>query len=179
MRITYKLTAADYIAAQNLHARGSLIGVVSRAICNFVIPISGLLLMLCIVPFWRVGVSYSLASKLLLPLIVTLTPLWLLIYRRVCWRYRFKASRVSNGPCVIDFGEDHIVTEVPGIAKSTIEWHAVKKYREGKKVLMIYVSRISFIAVPLRACEKEEYLELIALLKRKLSSRSASDGKGV
>jgi hypothetical protein len=57
-------------------------------------------------------------------------------------------SRVSNGPCLIDIGEDKIVTEMPGFSKSTVEWAAIKRYREAGKVLMLYVTRSSFIVIP-------------------------------
>jgi hypothetical protein len=59
---------------------------------------------------------------------------------------------------------------MPGFSRSTVEWIAIKKYRESKKMLLVYISGISFYAIPRRACEKGEYIELMALLKRKLSS---------
>lgn len=169
MRITYKLTAADYIAAQNFHSRRGPIGFLSIGICYFVAPIVGIFLLLSVVNFRQAGVSFSTLSELFLPLLITLAPLWLYLY----WRYRFRASRVSEGPCILDFGEDHIESEMPGVSRSTVEWIAVKRYRENRKILLIYLSRSSFYAIPRRALQEEEHPELIALLDRKLKSRKS------
>jgi len=169
MRITYELTAAEFIAAQSLHSRRNLLGCINLVICYLIGPLLGVFFMLSVVSFPKVGFNLSSLSQELLPLFITLSPLWLHLY----WRYRFKSSRVSSSPCVIDFGDDRIVTEMPGFSKSTVEWIAIKKYRESKKMLLIYLSGVSFLAIPRRACEKGEYVELIELLKRKLRQGSA------
>ena len=166
MRITYELTAAEFIAAQSLHSRRNLLGYINLAVCYLIGPLLGVFFMLSVVSFPKVGFNLSSLSQELLPLLITLSPLWLHLY----WRYRFKSSRVSSSPCVIDFEDDRILTEMPGFSKSTVEWIAVKKYRESKKMLLVYLSGVSFFAIPRRACEKGEYVELIDLLKRKLSS---------
>jgi YcxB-like protein len=166
VRITYELTADEFIAAQSLHSRRNLLGYINLAICYLIGPLLGIFFMLSVFSFPKVGFNLSSLSQELFPLLITLSPLWLHLY----WRYRFKSSRVSNSPCVIDFGDDRIVTEMPGFSKSTVEWVAIKKYRESKKMLLIYLSGVSFFAIPRRVCEKGEYVELIELLKRKLSS---------
>ena len=167
MRLTYELTAAEFIAAQSLHSRRNPLGYINLIICYLIAPLVGVFFMLSVVSLPKVGFNLSSISQEFLPLLIALAPLWLHLY----WRYRFKSSRVSSSPCVIDFGEDRIVTEMPGFSKSTVEWIAIKKYRESKKVLLVYISGVSFYAIPRRAFEKGEYIELIALLKRKLSSQ--------
>jgi YcxB-like protein len=167
MRIMYELTAAEFIAAQRLHSRRNPVGYFNLAICYVVAPLLGIFLMLSVVSFPKVGFNLSSISKEIVPLLITLTPLWLHLY----WRNRFKSSRVSSTPCVIEFDEDRIVSEMPGFSRSTVEWIAIKKYRESKKMLLIYISNVSFWAIPCRACEKEQYTELLGLLRRKLSSR--------
>ncbi len=167
MRLTYELTASEFVAAQNLHSRRSPVGFVSLAICYVIVPLLGVFLMLSVVSFPKDGFTLSSISQEFVPLLLTLTPLWLHLY----WRYRFRAIRISKEPCVLDFEDDRIVTEMSGVSRSTVEWIAIKKYRESKRMLLIYLSRASFIAIPRRACEKQEYVELIALLKRKISSR--------
>jgi hypothetical protein len=164
MRITYELTADEFIAAQSLHSRRNPLGYINLAICYLVGPLLGIFLMLSVVSFPKVGFNLSSLSQEFLPLLITLSPLWLHLY----WRYRFRSSRVSNSPCVIDFGEDRIATEMPGFSKSTVEWIAIKKYRESKKMLLVYVSGVSFFAIPRRAFGGGGYIELITLLKRKL-----------
>jgi hypothetical protein len=62
---------------------------------------------------------------------------------------------------------------MPGVSRSTVEWIAVKRYRESRKILLIYLSRSSFYAIPRRALQEEEHPELIALLDRKLKSRKS------
>jgi hypothetical protein len=166
MRITYKLTAVEFIAAQSLHSRRNPLGYISLAICYFIAPLLGVLFMLSGVLFFKAGSIFSLTSQEFLGLLITLSPLWLHLY----WRYRFKSSRVSGSPCVIDFGEDRIDTEMPGFSRGTMEWIAIKRYRESKKMLLVYVSGISFFAIPRRACANEDYIELISLLKGKLLS---------
>src|SRR5271168_4842964 len=116
----------------------------------------------------RHGLTVSSILGLLPPIAITLIPLWIHLYLH----YRFKSSRVSDGPCLIDFGEDNIVTEMPGFSKSTVEWAAIKKYREAGKILMLYVSRTSFIVIPKRAIGPEEFPMLLSLLQRKLSPKS-------
>ena len=56
---------------------------------------------------------------------------------------------------MIDFEVDRIVTEMPGVSRSTVEWIAIKKYRESKKMLLVYVSGVSFYALPRRALERK------------------------
>jgi hypothetical protein len=164
MRMTYKLTAAEFIAAQSLHSRRNPLGYINLAVCYLIGPLLGVFFMLSVVSFSKVGFNLSSLSQELLPILITLSPLWLHLY----WRYRFKSSRVSNNPCVIDFEEDRIIAEMPGYSKSAVEWIAIKKYRESKKMLLVYVSGVSFFPIPRRACERGEYIDLIDLLKRKL-----------
>jgi len=166
MRITYQLTSAEFIAAQSLHSRRNPLGYINLAICYIVGPLLGVFFMLSVVSFPKAGFNLSSLALEFLPLLITLSPLWLRLY----WRHRFKSSRVSNSPCVIDFGEDRIVTEMPGLSRGTMEWIAIKKYRESKKMLLVYVSGVSFFAIPRRAFENSDYLELISLIKRKLSA---------
>jgi len=90
MRITYKLTAADYIAAQNFHSRRGPIGFLSIGICYFVAPIVGIFILLSVVNFRQPG-QFLDAFGAVPPTLITL-PLWLYLY----WRYRFRASRVSE-----------------------------------------------------------------------------------
>jgi hypothetical protein len=167
MRVTYELTSAEFVSAQNLHFCRGTFGLINATFSYFVAPIVGLLL-ISIIPFWRDGIGVSTGSRLLASLFIGLLPLWLYLY----WRYRFTASRVSNNPCVIDLEEDRIESEMPGFSKGVVEWAAIKKYREGGKVLLIYVSRTSFFIIPRRACASAEYPELIALLERKLASKN-------
>jgi YcxB-like protein len=169
MRVAYKLTEAEFVSAQRLHTGRGFLGFVSIAFFYFVAPIVGFLLIYCIL-LRRDGNTFPSMTGLLAPLIILLAPVWFSFY----WRYRFKASRVADSPCVIDFAEDRITSEMPGFSKSNIEWIAIKKYRKGAKVLLIYVSRTSFYIIPRRACENEDYAELIALLERKLASRSGA-----
>lgn len=168
MRVTYKLTAVEFVAAQHLHFRSGPIGFVMAAFSFFVAPVFGILLAF-IVPFWRDALTASTVSGLIPALILISMPMSLYLY----WRYRFEASRVSNSPCVIDFEEVRIGSEMPGFSKGNIEWAAIKEYRESAKVLLIYVSRTAFIVIPRRACEGAEYAELISLLDRKLASKSS------
>ena len=166
MRITYKLTAAEFVAAQGLHSRRNPLGYINVAICYLIAPLGGVFFMLSVVSFSKVGLNLSSLSQEVLPLLIPLAPLWLHLY----WRYRFKSSRVSSNPCVIDFGEERIITEMPGFSKSTVEWISIKGYRESKKMLLVYLSGVSFYAIPRRSFEKGDYIMLIALLKRKVQS---------
>jgi hypothetical protein len=166
MQVTYKLTAAEFVAAQRLHLGRGPLGFLSIAFSHFVAPVLGLLLIL-IIPFWRDGITGSTITQLIPALFILLLPVWLSLY----WRHRFRASRVSNSPCVIDFEDDRISTETPGFSKGVVEWAAIKNYREGEKVLLIYVSRTSFFVVPRRACDNEDFSSLEAVLDRKLAQR--------
>jgi hypothetical protein len=168
MRVTYELTSAEFVAAQNLHSRKSPGAFIGYGICYLFAPAFGVFLMFGVISSLKGELSFSSILDLLFPILFILTPLWLNLYLR----YRFKASRVSSGPCVIDFEEDRIDAEIPGYSKSAVEWIAIKKYRESKRILLIYLSRTSFFVIPRRACEKEEYPKLIALLKKKLAQRN-------
>jgi len=124
--------------------------------------------MLSVVSFPKEGFTLSSLAKEILPILITLAPLWIHLY----WRDRFKSSRVSNGPCIVDFEKKRIVSEMPGVSRSTVEWAAIKKHRESKRMLLVYISGVSFWAIPRRAFTKEQYDELLPLLREKLSSRN-------
>jgi hypothetical protein len=171
MRISYQMTAGEYVAAQMLNYQSSIQGVVLLAFYWIAAPAFGLFMLIGAGSVARAS-DYTLSalSGLIVPTLFLLTPLWLHLYLR----YRFRLTRISDSACCFDFEEQNITTEMPGFSKSTVEWAAVKKYRASKRILLIYLSRASFLVVPTRAFAEGEYQELVATLRLKISSAQQS-----
>lgn len=168
MRISYRLTAGEFASAQLLNYRKSFGGILMLAFYYLIAPLVGLSLLLSPISLIRLhGFRVSYGLELLLPIFIVLMPLWLPIYLR----YRFRLTMLFNNACVLEFEEDHIGTEVPGLAKSTFEWAAVDSYRENKQVVLIYLSRAAFLIVPVRTFAAGEHAELVTLVRRKMSSQ--------
>ena len=167
MRVSYQLTAGEYVSAQHLNYRNSFGGRLALAFYYLAAPLFGVFLLFGAVSQARMsGFGVASVIGMLLPTFIVLTPLWLRLYLR----YRFRLTRIADSACHIDFEDERINTELPGFCKSTVEWAAVRKYRESEKLLLIYVSRASFFAVPVRVLASGEKSELIALIGRKMSS---------
>ncbi len=167
MRVSYQMTAGEYVAAQYLNYRNSTQGVVLLVFYWIAAPLFGLFMLVGAGSVAR-GSGYTLSSLtgLIVPALFLLTPLWLHLYLR----HRFRLTRISDSTCHFNFEEENIATELLGFSNSTVEWAAVKKFRAGNKILLIYVSRASFLVVPVRAFGAGEYEGMIALLRRKMSS---------
>jgi hypothetical protein len=166
MRVSYQMTVGEYVAAQLLNYRTSTHGVFILIFYLIAAPILGFIMLIGAGSVaWRSGHTPSSLSGLVVPGLILFMPLWLQLFLRS----RFRATRISDSVCRLNFEEDNINTELPGFSKSTIEWAAVKKYRASKRVLLIYVSRASFLVVPLRAFASGEYEGLVAILRRKMS----------
>jgi hypothetical protein len=167
MRISYQMTPGEYVAAQMLNYRSSIQGVILLTIYWIAVPAFGLFMLIGAGSIARSsGYTLSSLSGLIAPALFLLMPLWLHLY----FRHRFRSTRISDSACCFDFEDQNITTEMPGFSKSTVEWAAVKKYRTSKKMLLIYLSRASFLVIPVRALAASEYEELIAILRRKKSS---------
>jgi hypothetical protein len=167
------LTPNEYVTAQLLNYRSSAEGVVLLIVYWIAGPAFGLIAMLGAGSIARAsGFTLSSVTGLIVPTLLVFLPLWLHLYLR----YRFRLTRISDGACYLDFDEECITTEMPGFSKGTVEWAAVKKWRANNKVLLIYVSRASFLVVPIRAFAAGEFEELVATLRRKIApiQRSAA-----
>jgi len=167
MRIGYQLTPGEYVAAQLLNYKSSVRGVTLLVFYWIAAPAFGLITLIGAISIARAsGYTLSSLSGVIIPTLLLLLPLWLHLYLR----YRFRLTRISDGACYFDFEEQYITTEIPGFSKGTVEWAAVKKYRANNRILLIYLSRASFLIVPIRALAAGELEDLLTTLRRKTSS---------
>src|SRR5271168_3191259 len=97
MRLTYKLTASEYVAANYLHWRRNPLLFLVDVFNYIAAPLLGLMLIFGnAIEIRRHGLTVSSILGLLPPIAITLIPLWIHLYLH----YRFKSSRVSDGPCL-------------------------------------------------------------------------------
>lgn len=95
-----------------------------------------------------------------------LLPLLFRLNLRRCYRL----TRVSDKPCIIELDEENIRTELPGHSRTTLEWAAVQEYREGKKMILIYLAPSRFLAIPKHVLQPHQCEELLTLVRRKVAS---------
>lgn len=166
MRLIYRLTASEFVAAQNLAARRKPVQFVCLIIIHFLMPVFGMFMVYGnYVQLQRRELIWGFGEVLNLLFLAgffVIFPVWYHLYLR----YRYRSTRVSEGDSILDLEDDHIECELPGLAKSRIEWAAVKKFIRNKKLILIYISKGSFIIVPCRVLNGEQQEELLSLLQR-------------
>jgi hypothetical protein len=164
MRISFEFTLEDYLAAESLHATRSLGSRIETVLNYWIVPLIGAL---------------SLASALLLVrdrssqdsalILFVIGPL--LILYPIFLRIRLRRSYIRNhsGPeeRTMTFESGRIVIEGPN-SRSELNWKAIRSYRVGDKVTLIYLAPGRFIPIPKRACSDAVIQELHSLLMRKL-----------
>jgi len=166
MQLAYTLTFADYLEAQRVHASRSTRAQVFRFLNWWFFPVLGLVLVIVSLVLWREG------SPLITVTLVLLYGLFLISYRYLLQervRKVYRETRRGGGARLLDIDDDHFFCEWPEVAKITVAWSAVKKFRESEKVLLIYVAPALFFIVPKRALSAEQYGQLVFLLNRKIT----------
>ena len=161
MLIRFELSFADYLAAQNLHATRSIARRIMRIVNFYLFPIFGIL-MLCM--------AISIRDDRSPALIMTLCSLILVGYPAY---YRFqmfrcyKRTRSGDGASTITF-EESLIQTASANSKSEMRWSAFCSFRENDRVLLFYVARGKFLAIPTRVCSSEQIEEIRSLVSRHL-----------
>jgi hypothetical protein len=107
---------------------------------------------------WAAGVAGG-------SVVFCMLPLWFRYNLRRC----YKRTRISDENSNITLDEQNIQAELPGYSKSTVEWKAVRGYREGKKVILVYITQSQFFVIPKRVLQPGQRDQLIALLQSNIS----------
>ncbi len=165
MRISYKLDVNDFVSAQHMHYWHRFPARINLILCYGVFPLLGTLgMFLWVTSLITHSAKPFTTSFVVSILVLCAIPAWFYFNLRRCYR----RSRVSDENCIIDFGEDHIQTELPGHSKSTLEWAAVKSFYEGAKIILLYFAPTRFLVIPRRVLTLDGHAELMELLKRKV-----------
>jgi hypothetical protein len=135
---------------------------------NFIAPPVGLVF-LTLQGYWVWGGGPKSLSLMLVfvGLFLAFMPLWFYLNLR----YRYSATRLTENDCVLEFLDEHIVTERPGFSKGTVEWAGIQKYSVGKNIVLVYLGPNVFFAIPKRAIPRDGESALIALLQRKMAKK--------
>lgn len=167
MRLQYRLTDSDFLDAQSLHAKRGIVPVALHFVIYFVSPAAGL--------FFCFGVFAAAKADRFARFDwvgLTLGVFWIvlpLLYRRLLV-YQFRRTRTGQGDSVLTFEADkiHCADEH---TKSEIEWKAIRRFSENKKVVLLYLAAGKFIVIPKRVCSPEQIEELRQLFQAKISAR--------
>lgn len=168
MRLSYNLTLSDYLVAQHLHYWRKFSLRLILILNYLVFPLLGL-----------VGLALYIISKVshpqeawgagFLPAIAILLALPVLFQFNL--RRSYKKSRVTDADCIFELTDDNIQTDLPGYARSTIEWQAVRQYLENKKTILVYIAPTRFFVVPKRVLADGQREELLGLLERHIEPK--------
>lgn len=165
MRLQYRLTDSDFLDAQSLHAKRGIVPVALRLVIYFLSPAAGLFL--CFGAFaaskadhfahfdW-IGFALG-AFWIALPLLYR----WLLVFQ-------FRRTRTGQGESVLTFEADQIHC-ADQYTKSEIEWKAIRRFSENKKVILLYLAAGKFLVIPKRVCSPGQVEELRQLFQAKIS----------
>jgi hypothetical protein len=87
------------------------------------------------------------------------------------WKLKrcFSRTRVGDGDCKIELGED-CIRMAGGNTKSEIDWAAVRSMAENERVFMLYIAPAKFIAIPKKVCGSDQIEEFRQLCSRRISS---------
>lgn len=168
MQIRFEFTLEDYLAAESLHATRSLGSRIETVLNYWIIPLIGALGLACALLLMRDRSSQDSAITLFV-----IAPLLLLypVFLRI--RLRRAYIRNQSGPeeRTMTFEPGRLVIEGPN-SRSEMNWKAIKSYRVGDKVMLIYLAPGRFIPIPKRACSDALIQEIHSLLMRKLMIES-------
>jgi hypothetical protein len=168
MQIHFEFTLEDFLAAERLHATRSLASRIEMILNYWIVPSIGALGLACALLLMRDRSSQDSAI-----ILFVIAPL-LLLYPFFL-RARLKRAYIRNhsGPeeRTMTFEPRRLVIEGPN-SRSELNWKAIKSYRVGDKVMLIYLAPGRFIPIPKRACSAALIQELHSLLMRKLMIES-------
>jgi hypothetical protein len=176
MTLEYTITLADFKAAHRLdrhQSPGSRIKIVSL---NVVIPLLAVL-GLVIWPFLNITERTPMSEAGTLTIIEIL-----LVYLSIAVpisRYRqtrkgFErlppAAKTGRG-CSIEFGDEGIVSSIPGLAVAKFFWSAIVSFAQDEKVTLLYTGIDRFIFFPTRALSVDQRAELSDLIAHHVVKR--------
>ena len=171
MQIQYKLTFRDYLDAQALHARRSVRAFFVYALSRYIYPALGICFLIFLVlatkPIHNFFTSpgngwgvFACAVLLFCPLLVR----WSL-------KRTYTRTRSGTGDCLLDFAPGLIRSSMKH-AKSEIEWPAIKRSAEDKRVFLLYTAPAKFLVIPKRVCNPDQIEALRALFSAQIQRPS-------
>ena len=166
MRLQYKLTFQDFLAAQALHSKRSAL---SRI--NFLGPIY---------LFPIIGLGFIAWAKLLHATGASMATLvGAGVYLLVCpflvrSRYKrlFHRTRSTDEPSTIDFNDQMIRCQGPH-SKGELEWAAVQSFSEDDRTLILYLAPGKFLCIPKRVCDAAQVESLRAMFQDKIETATS------
>ena len=164
MQIQFQLSLDDYLAAQHLHATRSSWPLFKYLLMYYIFPILGLIfLFIDLQHFEDKASSHYHSATILYGLFLICIPLIMRMHLKNC----YKRTRTDNNECKFTFEKERIEIEGQYI-NGSMDWRAVKSYRENDKVFILYSAPARFSIIPKRACTEEQIGELRTMFRQKI-----------
>lgn len=162
IQVRGNILESDYVSAQYLHSRARRVflamGVV-LLVLGLVITVSNFLL-------WMDG-SKSATDAAWFPLLVVVVLGYIFVFRPWCFRWNYRKTPAMHEPISIDLGDGGMAYSSEN-GQGEIPWRLFIKWREGKKLFLIYSAPNLFHVVPKHLLPSDDVDKLRALLSEKL-----------
>jgi len=162
IEIRGKILESDYVDAQRLHSRARRV----IAIMGVVVLLLGLAVTILNVMAWLNG-SISAGDAALFPFLVGLLLAYLFVLRPWSWRRTYRKHPALHEPVSIDLGDDGLAY-ASDHGEGELPWRMFIKWREGKRLFLLYSAPNLFHIIPKRTLEADRVESLRSLLSEKL-----------
>lgn len=166
MRLQYRLTFQDSLAAQALHAKRSEFPYIGYLVPRYLFPVIGI----CSLA-WAVSKRGSASYETWL-IIAGLYLLACPLLVRLSYKRHFGRTRTTDQQTTIEFDSGLIHCQGPH-SKSEIEWSAIRSFSEDSKMLLLYLAPGKFLCIPKRACADGQVDELRSLFQERIKPRQS------
>jgi len=164
MNIQIEISLKDYIAAQALHAERSVSSRLFYVLARYIYPVIGICFLLLAL-LLSTHDSRHQSSPMLIASGAFLLLCPLILYFNT--KRSYKRTMANSGRCDVSIDEDLIRTSGSN-TKSELSWDAIKEFREGGSVFLLYLAPGRFLVLPKRAFSDMQIEELRSLLLRKV-----------
>ncbi len=163
MKVTYQLTASDFLQGMQAYRRKSASGWFIRVVVILMLVVS--VLGILTIAMNRDRQSFNSFQPFFI-----LTAVWCCLYWGAPYlsaRRQFRGSPSANAPTTLGiddsglrFGSQH--------ADSSVAWSAFVKYLEGKDVIALFTSPLCFKVIPKRAFTAEQLTQFRETIQRNI-----------
>ncbi|HKF49160.1 MAG TPA: YcxB family protein [Terracidiphilus sp.] len=167
--IQFEFTVQDYLNAQKLHLKQSLIQWLAYwGFIRVAAPILGAIGVVFGCMMLRGGFDPWISATWGASLVLLFLPL---LYR---WNLKrcYRKTRFNDGQCSFAFDENLIRTQTSN-SRGEVEWPAIRFFSEDNNLFLLYVAQAKFFPIPKRACNEEQVNELRALFQARIRPASS------
>jgi hypothetical protein len=175
MKLSYKVTLADWKAAIRLHSRQKIGRRIHFFVYDFVIPTLAVLAVGYIIladSTERTDIVDGLAIPVTaLAALAIILPFWRTYLIRKGFKGMFPPS--DDGPGYsLDIDDERILSIRPGLGEAKYYWTGICAVAQSKKIILLYISEILFLGIPPRVLSPEQRVELDNLIVQHVPKRS-------